>query len=331
MRTTTACLALLGLAACAVRGAATTARPAPGPDAPSPRRYEVPGPPPALLREAVWHVEKYQEIHRLEIQERMPPALRGLSHASDPTEILLWLPRPLGAAPRPLVLMSPVLANSTLLMNEFASSFTRRGWVAAVVMRKEFDFDPNTALDQAEGELRAYVVQSRQALDYLVTRPEVDPRRIATFGVSAGATISATLAGVDPRPVAHVFVLAGGPLADVLAESKEDRFVRYRAAVREALRLSDADLRERLRRRIVTDPVLLAPRVPRDEVLMFVAMRDTSIPTGYQLRLWEALGRPRRVTLPFGHKTSFVLLPGIAEASGRFLAGRFAAVEPTRK
>ena len=187
--------------------------------APPSAYYDAGGDVPAVGPEEVVFRGAEHEILRVELPPRVPPELSHLSHAEDPIEILIVRPRRLGAERRPLILMSPILANSLTLMNEFATGFTRQGFVAAIVMRKEFEFDPATALDHAEGEFRTYVMQSRQAVDYLVTRPEVDPERLATFGVSAGATISACLAGVDDRFRAHVLVLAGGPVADVLSDT----------------------------------------------------------------------------------------------------------------
>ena len=289
--------------------------------------YDAGGVVPAARGEERVFLGEDHEVVRILLPPRVPRELRHLSHSEDDIEILLYRPRRLGSERRPLVVMSPILANRLTLMNEFATAFTRRGFVAAIVIRKEFEFDPATAMDHAEGEFRTYVMQGRQAVDYLVTRPEVDGERLATFGVSAGATISACLAGADPRFRAHVLVLAGGPVADVLADTDEDRFLRYREALHEASGKDGAWFREELRRRLRTDPVRLAAHVDPDDVLLFLARRDTSVPFRHGVTLWEALGRPRLVVLPFGHYTSFLLLPWIAEASAGFLAGRFARVE----
>jgi dienelactone hydrolase len=317
-------LLALALAAChaSLPSPASDAGPLPAP--PPPGYYEVPGPVPRTLLEKTVHRTRWATTTRVLLPSRLPAALGDLSHAGDPIEIFVHRPSPPGGR-RPLVVMSPVLANSALLMNEFASAFTRQGWIAAVVMRKEYDFDPDRAVEDAEGEFRSYVLQGRQALDWLLTQGDVDPRRVATFGVSAGAVIGACAAAADPRPVAHVFVLAGGPVADVLFETQEERFAGYRRRLAWAGRDLTA-ARDRLRSALRTDPIVLAPRVDPSEVLLFVARRDTSIPTRYGLRLWDALRRPALVLLPFGHKTSFVLLGGIARTAVRFIGARFDAV-----
>ena len=48
------------------------------------------------------------------------------------------------------------------------------------------------------------VEDTRSALSYLATRPEIDPRRIAVMGHSFGAAVAIYAAGVDPRFAACV-------------------------------------------------------------------------------------------------------------------------------
>ena len=54
------------------------------------------------------------------------------------------------------------------------------------------------------------IVDLRRGFDLLVSRPEVDPRRLAYVGHSLGATVGGTLAGVEKRPAAFV-LMAGYP------------------------------------------------------------------------------------------------------------------------
>ena len=54
------------------------------------------------------------------------------------------------------------------------------------------------------------IVDIRRGFDLLVSRPEVDPKRMAYVGHSLGATVGGTLAGVEKRPAAFV-LMAGYP------------------------------------------------------------------------------------------------------------------------
>ena len=73
--------------------------------------------------------------------------------------------------------------------------------------------------------------------------------------------VSAMVAGTDPRFRAHVWVFGGGPMADVMTDTVENRFRRYGNQVRRTHGWTKDDIRERLRTTIETDPV--APRRQR--------------------------------------------------------------------
>jgi hypothetical protein len=204
----------------------------------------------------------------------------------------------------------------------FASRFAAMGYHGAIVFRKDLEFDPEASLEQAEDELRLIVMRSRQALDWLVLQDDVDPDRLGTFGVSAGAVISSIVAGTDARTKAHVLYLGGGPFADVAVDTAEDRFRRYGEQTSRALGLTKEQIRGRLREIVVTDPILVAPRVDRDATLLVLARADRSVPVRNGIALWEAMGRPQLVTTPFGHHTTWVLLPWLETLAANWLRSR---------
>ncbi len=55
--------------------------------------------------------------------------------------------------------------------------------------------------DELTGEhiSRYFVWDAMRAIDYLITRKDVDPQRIGAFGCSGGGTVTAYLTGLDPR------------------------------------------------------------------------------------------------------------------------------------
>jgi dienelactone hydrolase len=312
----------VALGACQAHRVSSVPRPPPRADLPPYAYYEAGGEIPEPTSIELERVTPGYEIRRILLPPRVPPELADYGHAKDPIEIVHYRPRPLGGTPRPLVLISPILGNDMTLMPEFASGITGLGYHAAVVVRKDFAFEPETALDDAEKEFRVLVMRNRQAFDYFAALEEVDGSRLGTLGVSAGAIISACLAGADPRPKAHVLVFAGGPLADVLTTTSEDRFHKYAEGVREAKGLTDAEITQALRDAMRTDPVKLAPRVRREDVLLFVAKNDTSVPTQTGHNLWCALGRPELRLLPWGHYASFALQAYMQTEANRFLRAR---------
>lgn len=286
--------------------------------APPASYYEAGGAVPGAISEEIVHRSTHIDIRRYRIPARVPDALRGHTHATDDIEIVLFRPRPLGGTPRPCVVMSPILGNSLTLMSEFARGFVRAGYHGAVVMRKEFEVEDDMVMEDAETEFRLLVMRSKQAMDWLAVRDDVDATRFATFGISAGSIISACVAGADARPKAHVLFLAGGPLADVMIDTTEDRFQRY-AEELPGTRKSKEEVRTALRRVLSTDPIHLASNVTTEDVFMILAKYDTAVPIRNGMLLWRALGKPRLRVVPLGHYTAFFLFPWMQAQANAFL------------
>jgi hypothetical protein len=294
---------------------APAAPPAPSGAAPDfPADYYDPAPGTStVLREETEGRTRASERHRIHLGPLVPAALASVPGAVDPIEVIHYRPDTAAGDRRPLVLMSPILGNSLLLIDRFAKALSASGIHAAVVLRKDLTFHPEHSIRIAEEETRLVVMRSRQVLDYLVARADVDPDRLGTFGISAGGIVSSMVAGADPRLRTHMWLLAGGPLPDVLIDTVEDEFRGY---AREILRTSPrtrGDLRRELRSIMRTDPIQLAPRIDRERVLMVLARFDRSVPYRHGLALWHALGKPERITSPFGHYSTFLLLPWLEE------------------
>jgi dienelactone hydrolase len=72
--------------------------------------------------------------------------------------------------------------------------------------------DALTLTGQDREEQIQLIVDLRRAIDLLLTRPEVDPDRLAYYGVSYGGAMGGLLAGVEDRLQAYVLVVGDGGL-----------------------------------------------------------------------------------------------------------------------
>jgi hypothetical protein len=325
-------VALLGCTHHPARLAPAGAPPAPAVEAAAPAvdpAYDVPGPVPEAKVE-LKAVESGFETWRVTLPAKARPG--DLPSALEPIH-MTWY-RPLGGsrpapAPRerrPAVVVSPILGNTNSFVSGFAEAFAHAGWHGLIVKRPKIEYDATRPMSQIEDRLRIAVERQVQALDWLLTREDVDPSRIGSFGISAGGIQNAMVAGVDTRYVAHVFGLAGGPLVDVFQRTDEDDLRGLVKKVEETEGISGDALTERLREVIRTDPVLLAPRVPPEKVLLVISRFDRTVPTDCGECLWRALGRPELVRLPLGHYTAVVALPFVETKTVSFLRSRFEAV-----
>jgi len=107
-----------------------------------------------------------------------------------------------------------VLARSGVVSLLTDGPVARAGYVPDRTPLNEKQFD----------DLVQQVVDMRRGVDLLLSRPEVDPRRLAFVGHSYNATIGAILAGVDRRFKAYV--LMAGALSDQV-DFRSDEYRRY--------------------------------------------------------------------------------------------------------
>src|SRR5439155_8700631 len=74
---------------------------------------------------------------------------------------------------------------------------------------------PSALLRREQQSSADDVVAVRRAVDFLDTRPSIDPHRIGLVGWSSGARTGAVVAGVEPRIRTFVLMSAGAvPVSD---------------------------------------------------------------------------------------------------------------------
>lgn len=170
--------------------------------------------------------------------------------------------------------------------------------------RTEEEF--SEAVDRSAACIDDAVEDVRGFADWIDEQPGSDPNRIGIVGYSIGAIVGSLVMGRDPRFAAGVFAMGGGHLDQIFSycfgaeeevrENCRTRFgwgpEEFEAAVKPPL--------------AALDPVLVAGNIDPAKVLYIDAGRDGCIPESARDDLWEAMGRPERVTLDLGHKTAFL-------------------------
>lgn len=220
---------------------------------------------------------------------------------------------PAGPGPHATVLVYPIRAGNHVVSEALAKALVNRGYAAVWLERRRSLFGEDDQREPADfdafaGDLRDFVLDGRRLIGWLATRPEVDPQRIATAGVSLGGILAATTLAVEPRARAGFFVMAGGGLAEILRDSQDGDLVHFRERGLDAGAFRDGE--ELVRRaRSYTDPVdplTFADRIDPARVLLVSARFDRVIAPERTQALWRAMGRPRWLIVPTGH---YQLLP----------------------
>lgn len=154
-----------------------------------------------------------------------------------------------------------------------------------------------------------YVVEVRQALDWLVQQPSIDTDRIGLIGMSLGAVVGSSTTGVDPRIRSEVLLLGGGDLPGIIFSTGERSFVKMRNRLMKERRVGPEALKQDAEKTLATvEPLNYAYRLPPSNILMINAYFDQAIPRSYTLALWEKIGKPHLVFVPTGHYTAVLFL-----------------------
>jgi dienelactone hydrolase len=161
--------------------------------------------------------------------------------------------------------------------------------------------------DMAE-RYRVTMVDVRRLTDWIAARPEGDPTRIGLAGFSIGALMAGTVLVMDERFAATAVVMGAARPGAIIASCDGDT-----ATAREAVlqRLDwtaerfEALMTEEFR---VYDPATYPRRADPRRVLLIDAGHDYCMPQWTRDALWEALGRPERYTIRYGHGSSFLTM-----------------------
>lgn len=227
----------------------------------------------------------------------------------------------------PTIVLTPILGGPNRIARVIADDLASHGMHAVIVDRRADVTGPAETLEALEAEMRDMLADRRRVIDWLLTRPEVDPQRLGAYGVSLGGITTVMLAAVEPRLRASVAVMAGGDLAALVARSAESDVRMLVESYGITQTSSDTELAafEALARPILqTCPVALAPYVDPATMVLFTTRRDTSVPSFLQQRLRDALGGPKAWSLPTGHYSAIIYLPLIKARARAFLWRRFA-------
>jgi cephalosporin-C deacetylase-like acetyl esterase len=132
------------------------------------------------------------------------------------------------------------------------------------------------------------VVDLRRGIDFLESRPEIDPSRIGYLGASMGGIIGSMFAGVDERVQAPVLLVAGGNWKIMMEKSTlsalKDGREKMPEQVTAALRALDP-----------IDPIQWIGKISPRPVLFINGDADDVVPVASNKALHEAAKEPKQI------------------------------------
>jgi len=219
-----------------------------------------------------------------------------------------------GDRARPLVLLVPILAGGRELMGLIAQRLAGQGFDVAFCERAGRALAPPQRGPDLNELFRRTVLHQRLLLAWL-RAADNPPPSTHVMGLSMGGIISTVLAAVDPQVQSVAICLAGADLPSLVLTTSESRVHDWLEWRQKTDGIGVDSLHWELQQFLSYEPSRYAPFVPTEKVLFVSAMLDTVVPRHNQSLLWEGLGRPRRLDMPFGHYSAALAVDRVIGAA----------------
>ncbi len=205
----------------------------------------------------------------------------------------------------------------------FAEYFAKQGYHVLRFERRAEWLDPSIALPVLAQLVPRFVQDVSRVLDEWLSRKGA-PSALGLFGVSMGAMTGTLLTAAEPRIGPVVLCIGGANLEDILVEGRDTELNEWREALSAKLGSREAFNEEARAAVGAIDLTAAAASIDPSRALFVAARFDRVVPWSASVRLWEALRRPRRITLPTGHYSAVMGVPLIKSAARKHFDRAFA-------
>src|SRR6266446_5442908 len=140
--------------------------------------------------------------------------------------ILTRFYQPTVPGPQPAVVILPITRGD--YPTKAVAAYLADHGIASLLFlsRSTFTGTAEKDFNTLAAQFHDYVVEVRQALDWLTRQPSIDNDRIGLIGMSLGAIVGSLTAGVDSRIRSEVLLLGGGDLPGIIFSTRERSFVK---------------------------------------------------------------------------------------------------------
>lgn len=210
----------------------------------------------------------------------------------------------LGSEQIPMVILLPPMGGKNFLDEKMANTLCSKN-IAAMIVTNDFtgiqsgDVPP---VEDHEMAIHRSVAGVKAAMAFGVDDVNIDGDKLGIFGVSLGGVLGTFVMETQANLAAGYFVVAGGDIPYILANSTNDEVRRVRRVRMEEEGFTTKEEYEAfLRVHMSLDPFDLGRALPAETVNMVISKNDTTVPTQNQIDLHMALGSPDATYSNSGH------------------------------
>ncbi|MGI4788846.1 MAG: alpha/beta hydrolase family protein [Janthinobacterium lividum] len=216
------------------------------------------------------------------------------------------------------------------LSNEFVlCASLARGGVAAFLVVQPYSYNRRILprvedvellsgdTHQTVAAVRQAVLDNRRALDWLQSRPDIDPTRMGVAGISLGGILAPLIAGVDHRARVLVTIVGGADVSDLVYDS----FITY--GLRPSLLYHGVTFDSIKRDYAPIEPTNWLAGLDPKNALLFNGRFDVFVNPKQAHHLANALGGAPIVWINTGHYGTVFAEKRIEAIGVRFVRSRF--------
>jgi hypothetical protein len=196
------------------------------------------------------------------------------------------------------VIILPPTGGENVLDNKWANTLCKRGFRVAILQRWEL-------LPEEQIGLSMYDRMSLRALVAVLHTSEyfahTGAKSIGLLGTSLGAIQGAAAVGFDPKIKAATLIVGGIGLHEILANSDEQGITALRDARMQLWGTKLDAYQAALDKAISIEPGDFIGFSGPKKVLSIVALKDKTVPTANQMKMYDAFGKQELITLNKDH------------------------------
>lgn len=193
----------------------------------------------------------------------------------------------------PLLILVPPINGVSSREITVTHHFVDEGYSAVVVEPIKNIINAEIPLSDFDSNLLSFIGAVRSVIDVMSEKEEIESKNMFIWASSMGAIYSSIVIGEDKRVNAGIIMLGGGPVGDIVTDSKQAHVTRYREDRMKAEGLkTKEEFRKKMDENAKYDPLYYAKKRSSSDIFFVMSANDKSVPTKYQRLLYEAFGSP---------------------------------------